>query len=559
MRRRSVVTSSVGAQVQTGCGEVEPSRRVWRERWRISSGVPSWLSGWGLALLLFALLALFCPGGIDIIDGEVRYEVAKSILDYGDSAIRNEGIWFSVFPGRDGQRYTYYRLPHSLLGAAALWVADSTGGLSEPRRQFFFTLLSPLCGALLAAAYFVWFSRYRPTRSPLLWAAAGVLCTPCWYYSTSTFDDMFGATTMVWSIVIIGAAARNPSTLRALASGLLIGVAFNFKQPVAVFAMPAAALLYQRQDSVRRWLMRCVPMCVGLGVGLVVYILYDLWKFPPGTKALHGPLLEWYMPVWPGQPGWALFALALSPAAGILWYCPTLPLCVSGVKKSWNDCPCFVTAAVWATAVFFLFIASISFFKGDPAWGPRYLVPAFAILWLFAPMGAAAWPKLAVAALLVVGLTVQLLGLAVDPQRLYIERRLPNMFGAMAPALLFDPPNAHLLQRPREILEIWRARYDSGERFSPGEPTFSFPIVPMTETGPDALRKYKMLNVFRPWWASYDYLPPEYRPVSRAAALGVYAIVALVGAVLIIWGRALSKRAGESLEGCCRRDTLTDS
>src|SRR5438874_11375093 len=108
---------------------------------------------------LFGLTAMSGPGRIDIVDGETRYEAARSLVEHRDLAIRNDRIWFNVFPGRDNMRHTYYRLPQIVLGAGAIVLADATGTMSEPRRHFFFTLTSALAAAALALFYAIWFRR----------------------------------------------------------------------------------------------------------------------------------------------------------------------------------------------------------------------------------------------------------------------------------------------------------------------------------------------------------------------------------------------------------------
>src|SRR5262249_17813482 len=139
---------------------------------------------------------------IDIVDGQTRYEVARSLVEHGDSVIRDREVWFAIMPGRGGQTYTNYRLPQSALGGVAIRLADATGPVSEPRRHFFFCLISPFTAAVLAVAYAAWFRAlgHGPAAS-LGWAAAGIFCTPNWYYATSTFDDMLAA-----SAVVLGAA-----------------------------------------------------------------------------------------------------------------------------------------------------------------------------------------------------------------------------------------------------------------------------------------------------------------------------------------------------------------
>ena len=94
--------------------------------------------------------------------------------------IRDERVWFGVFPGRGGRPYTTYRFPQTAAGVAAILAADATGPASEGRRHFFFTLTGT-APAVLAVTYAAWFRRLGHTpRAALLWAGAGVFCTPSW-------------------------------------------------------------------------------------------------------------------------------------------------------------------------------------------------------------------------------------------------------------------------------------------------------------------------------------------------------------------------------------------
>src|SRR5437763_8975652 len=106
------------------------------------SRAPWWGALAGLFLVVFAAVALSGPGRIDIIDGQPRYEVARSLVDHGDVVIRDLDIWWTVIPGRRGQLFTAYRLPQSLVGVPAVLLADLTGPTSEGRRHFFFVLTS---------------------------------------------------------------------------------------------------------------------------------------------------------------------------------------------------------------------------------------------------------------------------------------------------------------------------------------------------------------------------------------------------------------------------------
>jgi hypothetical protein len=244
----------------------------------------------------------------------------------------------------------------------------------------------------------------------------------------------------------------------------------------------------------------------------------------------------------------ALFVLALSPSAGVFWYCPPLLLCMIGLSEWKSERPGLVVSVVVSAALFVGFIASMSIFKGDPSWGPRYLTPVFSVLWLFAPAGAKRQQSVPLAVILAAGVAVQVAALAVDTHRLYVERNLPSGFG-FQPFQYFDSAKAHLVNRPREILEIWRARDAPAEAFSPAaSPTFAFPILDeIVRRGPEAVRRYRILNSFRPWWASQSYLPVEQRPVPIAPTVEILSLTAVAGIGLCLWGIPASRIRGSGI------------
>src|ERR1043166_6843922 len=94
----------------------------------------------GLFLFVFAILALSGPGRIDIVDGQTRYEVARSLVDHGDSVIRDPDVRYTVFPGRDGRWSPPSRSPQPGAGVAPIVRAAHAGPVSEGRRHFSFVL-----------------------------------------------------------------------------------------------------------------------------------------------------------------------------------------------------------------------------------------------------------------------------------------------------------------------------------------------------------------------------------------------------------------------------------
>jgi hypothetical protein len=501
----------------------------------------------GLFLFVFAVVALTGPGRMDIVDGQVRYEVARSLVEHGDSVVRDPHAWFCVYPGRDGQDYALYRIPHSLLGVGAIWAADGTGPVAEGRRHVFFLLISAVMGGLLAVAYAVWFraTGLRPAAA-LLWAAAGVFVTPSWYYSTSTFDDILGATAIVAAVVVSYRFRESRPLFGAACAGLLIGWAVNAKPPWGLFVLAVAAVGYQHRASLRSRAAQLGLIAAGVCLGVVSYKVYDWYKFPPGTT---GPLEAYeakYGPLYTSDPLPGLASMAVSPASGALWYCPTLLLSFYGWRRWKERDRLFCDMTLLAGASYYLFLSFLTFYKGEPSWGPRYLTPLFAVLWLFAPAGACVLSRRMVVLLLSLGGVVQLLGLSLDPCRLYLEKLLPCNYYFEAPWLGFNPDYAHLVQRPREIAAILTAEEQSMFYTTAHMPTYAAPGTPLKDCQRVA-RECRIVASFRPWWVGQRHLAPEQRPIDLARSLFFLSGIGLAGLTLMV----INRNAGET--ACLQR------
>jgi len=486
----------------------------------------------GLFLLVFALVALSGPGRIDIVDGDTRYEVARGLVEVGRPVVRDPAIWFSVFPGRDGENYTTYRFPQPALGVPVLWVSDLFGP-SEARRRFLFAWIGAGAAGVLAVGYHALFRlRGIGPRAAIGWALAGIACTPAWYYGTSTFDDEIGSAAVIVAMATALLARR--SFAMALACAACLAFAYNAKQPLAVFALVASAMAW---DPDRPWREQIVPLAapwVGVAVGYAANTAWDLWNFPPGTKEAHAELQKTYLPVWGANPVVSLACLAFSGGASALLYCPPVVLCGLGLTARWQRDRVTASALVFAISVFVAFISLLTFFKGDPTWGPRYLTPIFAALWVWAPDGAGAVSRRVAWGLLGAGVVVQVLALSVDPHRLYVERGLPNAWSAVVPMALFDANNAHLLQRPREIADtLWNDAEPLA--FSPAAtPLGAFPMAQHIGTGPAAIREYVVFDTLRPFWIAHWRLPVEERPAPIVGvAIGLLGVAAAGAAITL--------------------------
>jgi hypothetical protein len=518
-----------------------------------ATGQAAW---WGVALLgqfvfLFAVVALSGPGRIDVADGQTRYEVARSLVDHGDLVIRDPNVRFVVFPGRDGQLYSKYRFPHSAAGVAAIVLADVTGPVSEPRRHFFFTLIGAAACGMLACTYTLWFRHLgHSAGGSLFWSTAGVLCTPSWFYGTSTFDDILGTAAVVLAVVVAFGTRRRSPLLGAAIAGLTLGLAFNCKEPLGAYLPAVLVGCYDPQRRLRQQSGRMALVVAGLALGVAAYWAYERYKFPPGTTDAHAEILRYYPPTFGGDPAAAWLGLTISPGAGALWYCPTLLLSLAGLLAWYRSEKWFFWSVVGASVVFMTFICSLTYFAGS-AWGPRYLTPLFAVLWLFTPAGARRMRAGVAPVLLTLGALVQVAALSVEPVRLFVEREMPSAFYLGQPWVYFRTDCAPLVNRPGEIREILARDPQPAPAFTPAPaPTFAFPMINEIKGGPKALRTYHVLNSFRPWWISQLYLAPEQRPVEIAQMALLLVLMAGTGlGALLAAVRQLNRAGGLAAEG----------
>jgi hypothetical protein len=535
-----------------------PTGQTGRWRWTLALA--------GQFVFVFSILVLSGPGRIDIVDGQTRYEVARSMVDHGDSIIRDPETWFAVYPGRNGENYTNYRFPQTAAGVLAILAADTTGPVSEMRRHFFFSLISPFAAALLALTYSVWFRHLgcSPGAS-LAWATAGIFCTPSWFYATSTFDDMLGTTTVVMAVAVAWIFRDRRPLLGATLGGLLLAWAVNCKPPLGFFVLPVLAAGYRPQLTLRRQIVPAAIILAEIALGVLAFKLYDWYKFPPGTTEPFDLYVKLYGEIWTWNPLPALMNFAFSPTAGIVWYCPTIILSYIGWRRWRSSQARFCLAALAAAALFTLFICFLPFFKGEPTWGPRYLTPVFALGWVFVPAAAEIKHRLFLGVIMGSGVVVQLLALSMDSQRLFFETPLPIGYYNEHPWFGFHPAFSHLIQRPGEIVRTIRNPERAATFNSAPYPTHAGRFVsPLLVNLPsvvgvmaipqgigsqatflwnwkegsawrtqvmyrDAFDRTHFLQAFRPWWASQWYLPEYQRPVDIAGTLMLLGTVSVFG------------------------------
>jgi hypothetical protein len=239
-----------------------------------------------------------------------------------------------------------------------------------------------------------------------------------------------------------------------------------------------------------------------------------------------------------GNPLVGLAGLFLSPAKSVLLYSPTYAFALLGVRRLMQRDRQRFTVIGGCLMIHIALIASLKFWAGEWAWGPRYLIASLPLACIGLPFAArTGTPRRLLLTACGLGLVVQLLGISVDHQRYYFERSLVPFFWVVESSMYRDSP---LFARPAELLAVMReADLPRVRALVPGPRPRS---MTSTTYGPDHanilrvpawMREHLVFVVPRPWPLWSRYLTAEERPgpTERLAAAGCAA--ALVSAVLL--------------------------
>jgi len=292
-----------------------------------------------------------------------------------------------------------------------------------PAVVWFDRLVGPLFGALEVTIFFLFAVRlgWSLRRSLLLTGIFG-FATSVWpdeqsvlehtevaffmllamYFAFRSRQQSKGAFWMVWSGMALGGAAITRYQ-DAFIGGLAIG-------------------LYVLLASGRRrfWISRLTALGAFF-VGVAPFLALDLWyswyRFGSPLATGHYEKLFGYPPQ-KGIPG-----LLISPGKGLLWYCPVIFLLVFAGPMFARRYPALLTSFAAVVAGMVILYANVTFWHGDPAWGPRYLYPA--VPFLILPIGMLPdvrtrfrSPMLAISALVIAAsLTIQVAGVSVSQWR----------------------------------------------------------------------------------------------------------------------------------------------
>jgi hypothetical protein len=203
-------------------------------------------------------------------------------------------------------------------------------------------------------------------------------------YSGWLFSEPLAAALLLGAAAVLFAEPQGiPIPLwRALGAGALLGAAV-WVRPTHFIAVPvflAAALVRDRE---KRWNAAvALAAAAGIGVALLLwrnaYLYGSVFEFGYPSAAEGGKALNTFeTPLATG-----LLGFLLSPGKSILLFCPPALLALAGLARLWRYDRGLAVVAAATPVVYLLFFATYTQWEGGYCYGPRYLVPALALLCL---------------------------------------------------------------------------------------------------------------------------------------------------------------------------------
>lgn len=506
----------------------------------------------GLFLFVLGFYLLSSPGRIDIVDGQIRFDVTQSWISTGlpqlrDPALRNYGI-----AGRGDRLFAFYNAGPSVAAAPLVWLGRIRETDLGELQRFLFSLTSSFFGAGAVVLIYVWLRGLGCSeRRAGTFALISAFATYNWPLSATTFDQAQQTFFLTAALYCAWKAGRDDSLRLSAWAGTAFGWLINYQENFALL-WPAILMLTLRGQPLvlprarLRVYIQLLPTLAGIALlfafnNLRFEVPYLVNRVPAGIA--HPPGL--------GNPLVGLPSLLLSPGKGVFFYSPVLILGLLGLSRLTAVDRWLTRATAVASVTQLAFISCLSFFGSDWAWGPRYLGPVL-LLWV---LPAALWvPRVRLTrrirvAIVAAGLSVQLLALSVDNHRFFFEHRLRAYFWYTDPWFYFR--HSALFERPGEI---WRAvdeaRTSEAKEFAPvpyrGLVTYMTIGNADRERAPEWMLGFRSFCLPRPWPLWMSAIDGRARPISLAA--GISCCFALIGAGMaaLVHGRRWLKKVPAS-------------
>jgi hypothetical protein len=339
-------------------------------------------------LICFVYLSTLTDKAFDWIgDGQVMFDTAVSLLEFGELGISPEWIQDPTEGGGTSDYYGKYGLGLSVVEQVPLWFVSSVEKiLGEGRSNVLFPMmnmvLTALTAVLVALCLHVLGLRLR---TQWLAAIGFAFATPAWAYVSYDFSEPLQALCLVaafWFVLRL-AKADPPSSLDSALAGFFLGFAVLTKQQLVIL-IPAYALYLwmcvggskrQRQRSLGWFVVTLVVW--GAAIAALNHYrfgsLFALGYGAVGSK-FTTPLLT------------GLYGLLLSPNKGIIFYAPLSILAPWSLWRMRHSNRRELTFLASVFVIHVLLISKWMSWEGGASWGPRLLMPVIPLMIICAAM-----------------------------------------------------------------------------------------------------------------------------------------------------------------------------
>jgi len=355
------------------------------------------------ALFTFFFAAYTFTAAGDIFgtgDTTIRVELAENILgrfsvdlhgwtDQYPHHIHLEALDPRISVGRLGKTYSTYLLGQPLailpFDKFGSWLAVHERWPYGPTVAWFARLVGPLFGALEVTAFFLFAVRLgHGLRRSLLLSAIFGFATSVWPDEQSVLEHTeVGFFLLLALYFAYRFRQQNRGSLYLVWSGAAIGGAAITRYQDAAIGLAAVGLYLVLPGGRSSSLLARGRWLIFFGLGVLPFVVTDLWynwvRFGKLLTTGHHENVFGYPIIW------GLGGLLISPGKGLLWYCPIIFLLAIAGPPFVRRYSALSIALAAMVAGFLLLYARVTYWHGDPAWGPRYLFPVVPFLTL--PLG----------------------------------------------------------------------------------------------------------------------------------------------------------------------------
>lgn len=350
---------------------------------------------WTASVFFFAaaFFLLLASGHIYARDEETLYQMADAIALHGEPFVSPDvwGIVDSAAPSKHGLRPTSYAPGLPLLALPWYWAGRAIGALGGESSAVYVSRFVVLTfNAFVTAATASLLFRFALALGYR--ARVGVALAVCYGVATfaliqarTFFAEPLTALLVLLAFFLMRRAHDSTPTSRRqglllagsgfmMASSLLVKIhAALFFPALALYLFCSAFVSVRQLRDPSRWrefVRRALWWSVGCALPVAALLLYNRWVYGGPLTTGYGDAPNFFTtPLTTG-----LIGLLVSSGKGIIWYAPPLLFAAIGAPSFARRFPREAIAILCAALINPLFYARLTFWSGDGAWGPRYLL-----------------------------------------------------------------------------------------------------------------------------------------------------------------------------------------